>query len=66
MFNMGLIHWQNDAQDEAMQTWGKVYAVAAAIQSAPALEALADLAEQLDLPDGVAGWARFAPDAGEA
>ncbi len=61
LFNMGHIQLTNKQQEEAYRTWGQVYALAKPMQLAQVLGALEGLAEQLDLPKGLAGWEAFAP-----
>ncbi len=56
LFNMGHIHWQNDEIEDALRTWASVYRLAKPMNLAQALEALAQLAEQLGLPGGLQGW----------
>ena len=56
LFNMGHIHWQNEDPAEAMQAWVTVYGIAIKINLAQALDALGNLAKQLDLPGGLDGW----------
>jgi tetratricopeptide (TPR) repeat protein len=60
LFNMGLIHLRNAERDKAMQTWLKVYRIAKQINLAQALDELTMLAEQLNLPGGLAGWEALA------
>ena len=60
LFNMGHLHRQNDQVQEAMSAWVTVYGIARQINLAQALQALADLAPQLGLPEGLDGWERLA------
>jgi tetratricopeptide (TPR) repeat protein len=57
LFNMGHIHWQNEAQAEAVRAWVTVYQLASHMHLAQALQALEGLAGQLGLPGGLQGWA---------
>ena len=56
LFNMGHMHWQNKQQDQAMGAWVTVYTIAKSMNLAQALQALASLAPQLGIPEGLAGW----------
>ena len=56
LFNMGHIHRQNAEQDESMRLWVKAYGIAKQLNLAQVLDALGNLAEELDLPGGLAGW----------
>ena len=60
LFNMAHIHWANKEQKEAMKKWLSSYKIANAINYAQALEALANLAPQLGMPEGLAGWEELA------
>jgi len=70
LFNMGHIHLQNDQVEEAVGAWVTVYRIAKQMHLAQALQALADLAPRLGLPEGLEGWEmlgrRMQPAAGEA
>ena len=56
LFNMGHIHAQNNQMQEAFNAWVTVYVLAKQMNLAQALKALADLAPQLGLPEGLEGW----------
>ena len=56
LFNLGGMHWQNGEQEEALGVWAATYRLAARINLANVLAALEDLAQQLGLPGGLAGW----------
>ncbi|MBE7535016.1 MAG: CHAT domain-containing protein [Anaerolineales bacterium] len=56
LFNMGHIHAQNDQIQEAVSAWVTTYILAKQMNLAQALKALADLAPQLGLPEGLEGW----------
>ena len=60
LFNMGHIHRQNGSIQEAVGAWVTVYVLAKKIRLAQALQALAQLAPQLGLPDGLEGWEMLA------
>lgn len=60
LFNMGLIHARNEAMDDAMDAWITVYKMAKQMDLAQGLDALATLAPQLGLPEGLKGWERLA------
>ncbi|MFZ1791856.1 MAG: hypothetical protein WAU96_00375, partial [Anaerolineae bacterium] len=59
-FNMGHIYAQNNEMQEATGTWVITYLIAKQINSAQALQALANLAPQLGLPAGLGGWEQLA------
>ena len=60
LFNMGHIYAQNNEMQEATGTWVITYLIAKQINSAQALQALANLAPQLGLPAGLGGWEQLA------
>ena len=60
LFNMGHIHLQNDEQQQAMQAWVTVYRLASQMNLAQVLNALENLAPQLGLQNGLAGWEQLA------
>jgi tetratricopeptide (TPR) repeat protein len=60
LFNMGHIHLQNEQLQEAVSAWVTVYLIAAPMNLAQVLRALAALAPQLGLPEGLAGWEMLA------
>ncbi len=60
LFNMGFIYWQNGEQQQAWEAWVTVYRLAAKIGLAQALQALENLAGQLGLDGGLAGWEALA------
>jgi len=60
LFNIGHIHWQNEQVQEAVSAWVAVYMVAKPMNLAQALQALANLAPQLGLPEGLQGWEALA------
>ena len=66
LFNMGHIYAQNEQQGEALGAWLAAYQIAARIGWAQVLAALVELAGQLGLPGGLAGWAALAEQAGGA
>ena len=60
LFNMGHIHAQNNQMQEAAGAWVTSYMIAKQINLAQGLQALADLAPQLGMPEGLAGWEALA------
>ncbi len=56
LFNMGHIHVQNGQTQEAVGAWVTAYALAKQMNLAQALDALANLAPRLGLPNGLEGW----------
>jgi tetratricopeptide (TPR) repeat protein len=56
LFNMGHFFMQNGQVQEAVSTWVTVYRLATQINLAQVLQALEQLAGQLGLADGLAGW----------
>ena len=60
LFNMGLIHEQNNKMEEAIHTWLTVYVIAKPIGLAKTLQALAQLAPRLGMPEGLEGWEQLA------
>ena len=60
LFNMGHIHLQNEQPQDAVSAWLTVYRIAKEINLAQALQALANLAPQLGLPEGLEGWENLA------
>jgi len=60
LFNMGHIYMQNEQVQEAVGAWVTVYVIAKQMNLAQALKALADLAPQLGLPEGLEGWEMLA------
>ena len=56
LFNMGHIHAQNDEMPEAVRAWVTVYQLAKPMQLAQILDALASLAPQLGLAEGLEEW----------
>ena len=60
LFNMGHIHMQNEAMDKALSAWINVYQLAKPMQLAQVLDALAGLAPQLGMPEGLEGWEALA------
>ena len=60
LFNMGHIHLQNGEVNEAFTAWVTVYQLASRIGLAQALQNLEQLAGQVGLPGGLAGWAALA------
>ncbi|MDD2775677.1 MAG: tetratricopeptide repeat protein [Gallionella sp.] len=56
LFNIGHIYQQNGESERAMQHWHESYQIAQKIGHAQALSELEKLAEQLGLPNGLAGW----------
>jgi hypothetical protein len=56
---MGFIHHQNNEKEEAFRAWLSAYQIAKAINYAQVLQALANLAPQLGLEEGLAGWERL-------
>jgi tetratricopeptide (TPR) repeat protein len=59
LFNMGHIHAQNDQPKEAFGAWVTAYVMAKQMNLAPALDALAELALRLGLPEGLDGWEKL-------
>lgn len=57
---MGHIHAQNKQIQEAVQAWVTAYIIAKPMNLAQALQALSQLAPQLGLPPGLAGWEALA------
>jgi len=60
LYNLGHIYALNGNLQEAVSTWVAVYRLAKQINLSQALEALASLAPQLGLPEGLAGWEQLA------
>jgi GTPase SAR1 family protein len=56
LFNMGHIYLQNEEMQQALAAWVAVYRMAKSMQLSQALNALQSLAEQIELPGGMAGW----------
>jgi hypothetical protein len=56
LFNMGHIHVQNEQIQEALEAWVTVYVIAKGMNLAQALQALANLAPHIGLPEGLEGW----------
>ncbi|HRQ39486.1 MAG TPA: tetratricopeptide repeat protein [Chloroflexota bacterium] len=65
LINIGHVHWQNEEQREALSAWIASHQIASQINLAQALQALAELAGQLGLPGGLAGWAALAEKRGD-
>jgi hypothetical protein len=57
---MAHISWQNNQKNEAMGMWTNAYIIARQIGYAQVLQALANLAPQLGLPEGLEGWEELA------
>jgi hypothetical protein len=57
---MGHIHAQNNQLQEAVSAWVTVYGIAKQINEYQALQALAKLAPQLGMPEGLQGWEMLA------
>jgi hypothetical protein len=51
---------QNKQMQEAVSAWVTVYLIAKQINEYQALQALANLAPQLGLPEGLEGWEMLA------
>jgi len=60
LFNMGHIHAQNEDLPNAVSSWVTSYRIASNINLAEGLQALAALAPQLGLPEGLEGWEMLA------
>jgi len=60
LFNMGYIHKQNRQIQEAFGAWVTAYKIAKPMRLAKVLQALAELALQLGLPEGLEGWEMLA------
>ncbi len=60
LFNIGHIHAQKGEIQEAVSAWVTVYLIAKQIGYAQVLQALANLAPQLGLPEGLEGWEMLA------
>lgn len=60
LFNMGHLYAQNNQIQEAVSAWVTVYRIAKPMNLAQALQALANLAPRLGLPEGLAGWEALA------
>lgn len=60
LLNLGHIHAQKGEMDEAMGAWLTVYRLAKPMGLAQMLEALAQLAPQVGLPEGLKGWETLA------
>ncbi|MDD4964975.1 MAG: tetratricopeptide repeat protein [Gallionella sp.] len=56
LYNVGHIYLQNGEPVLAMQHWREAYQIAKKIGEAQALNVLEKLAENLGLPNGLAGW----------
>lgn len=59
LFNIGHIHLQNDEKPQAVQVWVTVYRIAKSMNLAQALDALAKLANHLNLDGGLEAWERL-------
>jgi len=59
LFNIGHIHYQNKEIPQSLKTWVEVYRLAKPMNLAQALDALENLAEQIELPGGTDGWERL-------
>jgi hypothetical protein len=53
---MGHLYIKNNQKQEAISTWVNSYMIAKQIGHAQTLQALSELAPQLDLPNGLSGW----------
>lgn len=60
LFNMGVLHWQSDEKQEAYSVWLKAYQIARQIRQADVLQALTNLAPQIGMVEGLAGWEELA------
>ena len=60
LFNMGHIYLQNEDISNAVSSWVTAYRIASKISLAQVLQALADLAPRLGLPEGLEGWEMLA------
>jgi tetratricopeptide (TPR) repeat protein len=60
LFNMGHIHAQDNDMQKAAEAWITVYVIAKEVGEAQALQALENLAPQLGLDGGLAGWDKLA------
>ncbi|NTV21743.1 MAG: tetratricopeptide repeat protein [Chlorobium limicola] len=60
LFNIGQIHKQKNDMNKAFSAWIAVYRIAREINYAQALQALAELADQFSLPQGLDGWEKLA------
>ncbi|MGH8476606.1 MAG: tetratricopeptide repeat protein [Methylococcales bacterium] len=60
LFNIGHIHLQNGEQQQALSAWVQVYTIAKPMGLAQALNALADLAQDLGLEGGLDAWEQLA------
>jgi tetratricopeptide (TPR) repeat protein len=65
LINLGHLHLENKKMQEAMSVWINAYLIAKQINYDEALQALAKLAHQLDMPDGLDGWDRLAQSKSE-
>jgi tetratricopeptide (TPR) repeat protein len=60
LFNMGHIQRKNGQMPEAVNTWLRAYSIAKQVNLATILSALALLAPQLGMPEGLDGWEQLA------
>lgn len=65
LFNIGLIHLQNDEIPQAVQIWVTVYRSVKAMNLAKGLDALEELANDLNLDGGLEAWERLSRQVGE-
>jgi tetratricopeptide (TPR) repeat protein len=56
LFNMGHIHYKNNEIQKAFEVWVTVYVMAKEMEHADTLKALEELAPQIGLKGGLAGW----------
>lgn len=57
---MGHILMQNEQLQDALSAWLEAYKIAKPTNLAKVLQALAELASKLGMPEGLAGWERLA------
>jgi tetratricopeptide (TPR) repeat protein len=62
LLNMGHIHWRNHQREEALGVWLKAYQLAKPMGLTQALDSLAELAENVGLSPGLAGWAKLSQE----
>lgn len=56
LFNMGHVYAKNEQFQEALAAWVEAYQIASRIGEAQTLAKLEELAKQIGLPGGLAGW----------
>ena len=60
LFNMGVIFWQKDDKENAMESWIKVYNIVKEVGLVEFFDKLEKLAEDVGIPYGFEGWGMLA------